>query len=90
MSVCPQMVLLTHGDSIGRLADCLEETARSGELVAAVQHKSRRAYGVQFHPEVELSENGLTMLRSFLYEVGRGCGFAVLRIDVCVCVCLYM
>ena len=64
-----QEVLLTHGDSVSQLADSLKVTAQSGELIAAIAHKEKRIFGVQFHPEVELTENGKIMLRNFLCNV---------------------
>ena len=35
-------------------------------------HEKNRLYGVQFHPEVDLTEHGKTMLKNFLFEVA-GC-----------------
>ena len=35
-------------------------------LIMAVQHKNKKAYGVQFHPESILSEEGETLMRNFL------------------------
>lgn len=65
-----QNVLLTHGDSLGRVADCCRVVAESGQTVAAIAHREREVYGVQFHPEVDLTENGISMLRNFLQRVG--------------------
>lgn len=62
-------MLLTHGDSVLTLAPCLKEVARSGGLTAAVQHCRDKVYGVQFHPEAELTTNGQQMFRNFLYQV---------------------
>lgn len=64
-----QSVLLTHGDSVARLADCCRAVAQSGELVAAIAHNEKMVYGVQFHPEVDLTENGTRIMRNFLYNV---------------------
>ncbi len=68
-----QEVLLTHGVSVTKPAKDFEVTARSGDIVAAVQHTKRKMYGVQFHPEVDLTINGKQMIHNFLYEVA---GFA--------------
>lgn len=70
-----QLVLLTHGDSVTRLAEGFNTVARSGTLVSAIADEQRRLYGVQFHPEVDLTENGRSMLRNFLFGVAgvRGC-----------------
>ena len=35
----------------------------------AIADETRGFYGVQFHPEVNHSENGVAMIRNFLYEV---------------------
>lgn len=64
-----QDVLLTHGDSVDQLADCCQAVAHSGSLVAAIQHKTLKVYGLQFHPEVDLTDNGADMMRNFLYNV---------------------
>jgi len=40
---------------------------------AAMYHKEKQIYGLQFHPEVEHTRYGREMLRNFLYEV---CGAA--------------
>lgn len=65
-----QKVLLTHGDSVATLADGLACVARSTRgLVAAVANVERRLYGIQFHPEVDLTVNGKAMLRNFLFGI---------------------
>nr|KAG5698957.1 hypothetical protein BaRGS_024878 [Batillaria attramentaria] len=40
--------------------------------ISGIGNDSQRLYGVQFHPEVDLTENGKTMMRNFLFDV---CGF---------------
>ncbi|XP_046753705.1 GMP synthase [glutamine-hydrolyzing] isoform X1 [Diprion similis] len=64
-----QMVLLTHGDSIDRVADCFRSTAVSGNVVASIASDNMNLYGVQFHPEVDLTPNGKTMLHNFLFGI---------------------
>lgn len=68
-----QHVLMSHGDSVEQLAPGFRVTATSdGEgkgVVAAYENAERRIYGVQFHPEVELTRNGVRMLENFLYKV---------------------
>ena len=41
-------------------------------FVVGICHCSKPLYGVQFHPEVDLTKNGITMLRNFLYNIS-GC-----------------
>ena len=63
--------MLTHGDSVEKVGEELEVVGRSGSVIAAVQHKKRQIFGLQFHPEVELSLHGKTMFKNFLYSVSQ-------------------
>ncbi|XP_055386180.1 GMP synthase [glutamine-hydrolyzing] [Condylostylus longicornis] len=65
-----QTVLLTHGDSIDRVGDKLKVAAKSqNNIVAALYNEQLRIYGVQFHPEVDLTVNGKEMLSNFLFGI---------------------
>jgi GMP synthase (glutamine-hydrolysing) len=66
-----QRVLLTHGDSVTEktVAAGFDIIARSGTLVAGISHKEKKIYGVQFHPEVDLTENGAAMFDNFLRRI---------------------
>lgn len=69
-----QTVLLTHGDSIEKLGANLTVAALSeNKIVAAIYNESLKIYGVQFHPEVDLTRKGKQMLYNFLIEI---CGLA--------------
>ena len=62
-------VLLTHGDSVSAVPEGFRVVATSGELVAAIEDEKRQLYGVQFHPEVDLSVDGTAMIKNFLFGV---------------------
>ena len=66
-------VLLTHGDSVDKLPKGFKVNATSGALTAGIEDSARKLYGVQFHPEVDLSVDGTAMLRNFLYGI---CGLS--------------
>ncbi|XP_053691351.1 GMP synthase [glutamine-hydrolyzing] isoform X2 [Sabethes cyaneus] len=69
-----QTVLLTHSDSIDRLGAKLKVSAySSNRIVAAIYNEQLRIYGVQFHPEVDLTLNGKQMLSNFLVNI---CGLS--------------
>ena len=61
---------MSHTDYIDRLPEGFASTAHTSACpTAAMQNPSKKLYGLQFHPEVLHSENGIAMLRNFLYEV---------------------
>lgn len=61
---------MSHTDYINELPEGFSVTAHTDSCpTAAIADPARKLYGLQFHPEVLHTENGLDMLRSFLYEV---------------------
>lgn len=55
-------------------------------LILAIANQKLGIYGVQFHPEVDLTENGTAMLKNFLYDVAKCKGTHSLqcRKELCV------
>ena len=66
-----QTVLLTHGDSIDRIASNYRVIATSPNSIAAIQHTTKKIYGVQFHPEVDLTTNGSQIFQNFLGNISK-------------------
>ncbi|XP_076087191.1 GMP synthase [glutamine-hydrolyzing]-like isoform X1 [Mytilus galloprovincialis] len=66
-----QSVLLTHGDSIDQVAKGFKSIASSGDIVAGIANEKMNLYGVQFHPEVDLTDNGRQMIKNFLHNIAK-------------------
>ncbi|MGD2115285.1 MAG: glutamine-hydrolyzing GMP synthase, partial [Acidobacteriota bacterium] len=64
-----QQVLMSHGDSVDELAPGFRVIAETEDAVGAIADEERRLYGVQFHPEVDLTEQGRRMLANFLSRI---------------------
>ncbi|KAL1830080.1 hypothetical protein ACET3Z_008492 [Daucus carota] len=65
-----QVVWMSHGDEAARLPEGFEVVARSQQgAVAAVENPGRRFYGLQYHPEVTHSPEGMATLKHFLFNV---------------------
>ncbi|GIY84794.1 GMP synthase [Caerostris darwini] len=64
-----ETVLLTHGDSTDKVADSFKVIAKSGHHIAAISNEKLKIYGVQFHPEVDLTTNGKLIMKNFLYNI---------------------
>ena len=63
-------VLLTHGDCVDDVGAGARVVATSEEgIVAALEVEGKPHYGVQFHPEVDLSEEGMAILSAFLFDI---------------------
>jgi len=66
----PTRCWMSHGDSIGRLPGGFKTTASTANTkVAATEHKGKRLYGLQFHPEVVHTAEGRKMLENFLFGI---------------------
>ncbi|MDA0709675.1 MAG: glutamine-hydrolyzing GMP synthase [bacterium] len=60
-------VWMSHGDVVTRLPDGFQPLGTTADCAtAAVGDAERRIYGLQFHPEVAHTPNGMTILNNFL------------------------
>ena len=67
-------VWMNHGDRVLRLPPGFEVLASSDHSpYAALRHRERPIYGVQFHPEVVHTEGGGQLLANFVHAIC-GCG----------------
>ncbi|KAF3785770.1 GMP synthase glutamine-hydrolyzing [Nymphaea thermarum] len=65
-----QFVWMSHGDEVVRLPEGFRVVGRSKENgVAAIENPSRRIYGLQYHPEVTHSPQGMETLQHFLFNI---------------------
>ena len=65
-------VLLTHGDSVIEPAPGFIATSHSPHgIIASIEDPKRKYYGVQYHPEVDLTPEGQTIFLNFLEAVCR-------------------
>lgn len=61
---------MSHTDYVEKLPEEFVSVAHTDDCpTAAMQNTQRKLYGLQFHPEVLHTQNGLAMLRNFLFEV---------------------
>ena len=61
---------MSHGDYMAQVPPGFALVAHTDACPnAAIADESRRFYGVQYHPEVNHTENGIKMLHNFLYKV---------------------
>lgn len=61
---------MSHTDYVSEIPAGFEAVAHTDSCpVAAMQNVEKKLYGLQFHPEVLHTENGVAMLKSFLTDV---------------------
>lgn len=61
---------MSHGDQVGQLPDSFEAIASTATCPnAAIRHRDRPVYGIQFHPEVSHTEFGSQLLRNFVRDI---------------------
>ena len=67
-----QQLLMSHTDRVTVLPNGFRSTASTANCpIAAFENREKQLFGVQFHPETEISRNGMDMLRRFVFDVCR-------------------
>lgn len=75
-----QIGLMSHTDQVTVLPKGFVSVATTGHCVnAAIENRERNLYGMQFHPEVESTPDGIRMIHNFLYNVCGATGNYSLR-----------
>ena len=66
---------MSHGDYMAKVPDGFTLCAHSAACpTVGICDETRKIYGVQFHPEVNHTEEGSVILRNFLYRVCKATG----------------
>ncbi|MGH7157603.1 MAG: glutamine-hydrolyzing GMP synthase [Candidatus Saccharimonadales bacterium] len=65
-------VWMSHGDHVAKAPEGFSVTAKSGDVITAVEDHELGLFGLQFHPEVVHSQYGRQILENFIGL----CGFA--------------
>jgi len=61
----------SHGDHVLALPPGFRTTGKTENAIAAIQNTEKSIHAVQFHPEVNHTEQGTAILRNFLFEVSK-------------------
>ena len=65
-----QEVWMSHGDQVSQLPQGFRKIASSETCeIAAISCDSKKIYGLQFHPEVTNTVNGMDILRNFVFQI---------------------
>ena len=65
-----QRVLMSHTDYVSSVPEGFSVTSHTADCpIASMECPQKKLYGVQFHPEVEHTQNGMKILHNFLYDV---------------------
>jgi GMP synthase (glutamine-hydrolysing) len=62
-------VWMSHGDHVFAPPADFEVTAKSGELVTAIENAGKQIFGLQFHPEVAHTALGKEIIKNFVFDV---------------------
>ncbi len=68
----PTIVLMSHGDSVVGIPNDYIATAKSENTpYCAIRHHEKPIFGIQFHPEVIHSVDGVQVLSNFLFKIAK-------------------
>jgi GMP synthase (glutamine-hydrolysing) len=65
-----EQVWMSHGDSVSKIPFGFKVIARTRDCtVAGMANDELKLYGLQFHPEVHHTKNGLRILENYLFKI---------------------
>jgi GMP synthase (glutamine-hydrolysing) len=64
------LVWMSHGDHVSKVPKTFLKLAVSNDgLIAGIAHQAKPIFGVQFHPEVNHTEDGQIIISNFLFKI---------------------
>lgn len=61
---------MSHGDSIKSIPKGFNLTAKTSNTnYCAIENKEKNIYGIQFHPEVAHTKNGIKIIKNFIFDI---------------------
>ena len=65
-----ERVWMSHGDTVKKLPKDFSAIGKTSDCpVAAMANEKQNIYGLQFHPEVTHTQNGLIVLKNFVFKI---------------------
>ncbi len=65
-----EIVWMSHGDYVSKLPQGFEVIGSTDDCItSAVANHEKKIFGIQFHPEVTHTENGMKILKNFIYNI---------------------
>ncbi len=65
----PLRVWNSHGDHVAEVPPGFRVTGRTANAISVIENAERRAYAVEFHPEVRHTDRGDEILRRFVFGI---------------------
>ena len=63
-------VWMSHGDNVSKVPKDFKIIASSNnKTISIIENKKKKIYGLQFHPEVEHTQNGKELIKNFLFSI---------------------
>ena len=79
--------LMTHSDFVSKLPDGFVNIASTASCPnAGMSDEKKKIYGIQFHPEVNHTVNGIKILHNFVYKIC-GCSRRMENVFFCRRIC---
>ncbi|ALD66855.1 glutamine-hydrolyzing GMP synthase [Spiroplasma cantharicola] len=64
-------VWMSHADHLTKMPEGFKQIAHSDSSVAGISNEKLKVYGIQFHAEVTHSEQGIQMLKNFIFDISK-------------------
>ena len=63
-------VWMSHGDNVAKVPkDFVIIASSNNKIISIIENKKKKIFGLQFHPEVEHTQNGKELIKKFIFSI---------------------